>query len=319
MDSKSMHPSIAIVGLGGWGEKLVLAATRLYIPLHGFDIRPLQARKIKHIYPTLQVHTSFQHILQDPTISAVVIATTPSTHYTLTRMALQAGKHVLIEKPMTQDIREARELLRLASRVDRFIMVDHTYLFSPALIVARRLMETGSIGKILRIESVRLSSRALADSTILWDFASHDVAIAQFLLKRRPDKVRTLAEPYRPGLALEDATVELCFTQDSVRYLSHVSWNDPIKERTLTIIGKRGALILRWDAGHELLLRARNGTCALLKTPAKEPISEMLDHFIRCISTGKQPVSNGETGYQIVRIVTALHESWKKHGTLISV
>lgn len=319
MGKKTVYPSIAIVGLGGWGEKLVSAATRLRIPLHGFDIRAIQARKIQRTYPELQIHTSFRHVLEDPAISAVIIATTPSTHYRLAQMVLQGRKHVLIEKPMTQDVREARQLLKLALRIGRFIMVDHTYLFSPALLTARRLVIAGAIGKLLRIESTRTGSRPLADSTILWDFASHDVAIAQFLLHHLPHSVRTFAAPYSPGLALEDATIELSFPQDSVRYLSHVSWNDPIKERTLTMIGGKGALILRWDAGHEILLRARNGTLTRLKTPAKEPLIEMLNHFMHCIHTGKQPDSNGQTGYDVVRTIAALHKSWKKHGARISV
>ena len=251
MDTTSIRPSVAVIGLGGWGEKLVSAASRLPVRLHGFDIRPSRARMMKRAYPALEIHPSFKHILEDPHILGVVIATTPSTHYTLARAVLLAHKHVLIEKPITQSLREAQQLISLASRVKRIIMVDHTYLFSPAVLTAHKLVAKGIIGKLIRFESIRTHSRALSDSTILWDFAPHDVAVAQLFMQHIPDSVRPLAVPYERNVTLEDATIELNFTESAVRYLSHISWNDPGKERLLTIIGDKGALVLQWDAGRE--------------------------------------------------------------------
>lgn len=313
----SKHPNVAIVGLGGWGEKLVRTGTNLGIPLHGFDLDLTRGQKIKHRYPTLTLHTSLKSIMQSNNIIAVVVATTPSTHYALAHETLLARKHVLIEKPMTQNVTQAQRLRTLAVKVHRIIMIDHTYLFSPALHMARQILLSGAIGPLKRIESVRLGSRALADSTVLWDFASHDVAIAQFLTRSNPYRVRTIAEAYTKGATLDDATIELTFSKNAARYLAHVSWSDPAKERTLTLTAESGTLALRWENGKETLIRYQKGKKTALKTPAKEPLGEMFRHFIQSITTNTRPVSNDETGYEVVRVVAALHESWKRNGAAV--
>ncbi len=311
------RPIIAIVGLGEWGEKLVRIATHLNVPIHGFDIESSKTRRIKRLYPMLETHTSAASLLNDARISAVMIATPPLTHYMLSRRALIAGKHVLIEKPMTQSVSQAQALTTLATASDRIIMVDHTYIFSPALTRVRRLVHSDFIGRLIRIESVRNGGHPRKDSSVLWDFAPHDITIAQFLMGALPTGVQTLALPYKKNTLLDDATIQLVFTDSDVRYLAHVSWNDSTKTRSLICVGEKASLTLSWDGTRETLTHDVSGTRRLIHTAQKEPLEEMFLHFISSIRSGKQPVSNGEMGYQVVRIIAALHESWKNDGAKI--
>lgn len=313
------HPIIAIVGLGEWGETLIHVACRMGIPLHGFDRRLLQAKQIKRRYPLIHVHTSLAGILDDNNIAAVILATPPSTHYALARTVLRAGKHVLIEKPMTQNVIHARVLLQSAASAHRIIMVDHTYVFSPSLHVARRLIRSGLIGNLKRIDSVRLGGHAFKDSTVLWDLAPHDIAISRFLLGTYPSYVQTIGKPYTQKAILDEANIELLFTAPVVRYRSRLSWNAPTKSRILTCVGDKGVLHLSWDRMNEQLLHRTKNRKMPINTPHKEPLAEMLTHFISCITTNRQPVSSGQSGYDVVRMVTALHESWKRNGAIIPI
>jgi len=312
------HPHIAVIGLGMWGEKLVRVATGFGLPLSGFDLRTDQAKRVKRQYPTIKLYTSIDTLLNEKSIAAVLIATPPSTHYQIAKAALCAGKHILIEKPMTQHVHEARELVRLATRAHRILMVDHTYLFSPAINKAKALLKNNAIGKIHRIESVRLGGAIVPNSTVLWDFASHDIAIAEYLLEKRPVNVCTKAKAFLPGNTLDEATIELTFA-GNIRYQGRVSWNNPTKERSLTIIGELGAFLIRWEGKNETLTRQKLNRITNIKTSSKEPLREMLHYFLRSIATKGNSISSGETGLEVVKILSALHTSWRQRGVNIKL
>lgn len=315
---KNNRVTLGIVGLGMWGEKLVRIADALSVPICGFDPRKARAQGVQITYPSLTVFNSLDRMLADPSVTAVIVATPPDSHFDVAYRALSMGKHVLIEKPMTQQTHQARRLIDEAQKRHRTIMVDHTYLFSEALATAKRVITSGALGGLARIESTRVGSRAVTDSTVLWDLAAHDAALALDIIGSMPERVRTIAPKISGTQILENAYIELQY-RGSLRYTAHVSWNHPLRIRRLIIIGSNASLVLEWHGAKESLAMVKNDITKSLTLKKREPLKEMLRHFIRTVQSSNQPLSNGHTGADVVRIIEKLHTSWNKNGLPITV
>ena len=309
---------IAIIGLGVWGEKLTRVALSLGFAVHGFDPDSHRAHTVKRLFPNLILHNAVSDIFENRNIRAVIVAAPPQHHFALAKKALLSGKHVLVEKPMVTSLREAEQLRQLAEKTHHRIMIDYTFLFSPALRSCQRLISRGAIGTVTRIESIRTGSRTRPGNTVLWDLAPHDIAIAQFLLPQHIRSVRTFAEAYRPGYSLPQAIIELT-TDNSVRYVGYISWDNPAKARNLSIIGSEGALAVSWSGKEEMLRRYQHGRVRHIQTPAREPLAEMLRHFSHTVKTGTRPTSDAKLGYANIRTISALTDSWKKNGARITL
>lgn len=313
-----MRPSVCIIGLGVWGKHLVRVATQLDIPVFGFDHNRRVMHSVKLRFPKLQICDSFEHVLNDDRITGIVIATPPLTHYTLAARALRAGKHVLIEKPMVERLTQVSRLQALSLATQRSIMIDHTYVFSPALNKARTMIQKGAIGTLQRIESIRYGGRAQTDITILSDFVPHDVSIALFLTGQSPTHARTMAAPYTKHAPLDHAIIELTLPH-AVRYLAWLSWDTTIKTRKLTIIGSRASLTISWQGAKEALTLVRGHARKAIHTAPSEPLSEMMKHFVYCITNAKRPITHEASGYTSIQTISALHASWKRNGARITI
>ncbi len=310
-------PTLAVVGLGVWGEKLLRVALRLNAPVHGFDLSPTRMKEIQRRYPDLTLHASYHSMLSDPKISAVIVATPSSTHYSLAKRALDQKKHVLIEKPMTQNATHARELIEQAKKTELALMVDHTFLYSSTLMKAKQFLKDGTIGHIAYIESRRLGGVVRPKSTVLWDLAPHDVAIANALIGSPCTQVQTLATPYVRSTALDHAIFSLTYSR-RIRYIGFVSWIYPKKIREVTCIGTRGAFVLSWSGKKERLTLITRGKQQHIPCPSNEPLENMMKYFFEVIRS-MPPQGMYQEGYDVVRAIVSLHTSWRRHGAPVSV
>jgi len=246
-------------------------------------------------------------VMKDPTIYAVIIATPTSTHYEVARTALSSGKHVFVEKPMTQNMEEAKKLRSQARKKGRILMVDHTYVYSPALRTAKRLIKKGVLGTIRTISSVRVGPGIIRpDSTVLWDLAPHDISICWFLLDAYPLSSRILTKDRAPEPDGHTRTLELTYP-NNIRATVKVSWVAPKKIRNLTIRGTKGTLSISWKNAEELLTLTSR-TKQRIPTQKREPLEMAIRHFLRHIQQSTTPLTDAGHGIRVIGIISELSE-----------
>jgi len=311
-------PSVAVIGLGMWGTQLTRVAINTGASVSGFDTSPAARRAAKKRFPGVTVRNTYADILTDNAIESVIIATPQNTHVTLAIAALTAGKHVLIEKPMAHHPREAAYLTQTAAKRNRVIMVDYTYVFSPALNKVKELINANAFGTIRRIESTRYSGRPQQHSTIFTDFAPHDVSIAHYLAGCNPTSVRTLAENPAATPVPDQAIIELSFP-GPLRYLAALSWDTTTKIRRILIIGTKSSAHIRWTDGKETLTIYRNSAHTRIQISQKEPLLCMLMHFFTCIKNARTPITDVSFGTANSAVIAALTASWKRNGARVPV
>lgn len=300
-------PAVAVFGLSHWGKHFIRILQKLRVPTVGVDPDPKKIEVLRNEFPLVTYHSSPARAMKDPRIYAVIIATPTSTHYKVAKTALSSGKHVFVEKPMTQNTGEAKKLLSLARKKDRILMVDHTYVYSPALDTAKRLIKKGMIGAIRTISSVRVGPGIIRhDSTVLWDLTPHDISICWFLLGAYPLSSRILTKDRAPEPDGHTRTLELTYP-GNVRATVKVSWVAPKKIRRLTIRGTKGTLTISWKNAEELLILTSR-TKRRVPTPKREPLEMAIRHFLSRIHSGIPPLTDAEHGIRVIGIISELSE-----------
>lgn len=307
---------IGIIGLGYWGEKLLRACLELHLSVVATDKDPQTIRRIRRTYPGLRQYQDAKSLLHDPRVDACIIATPPLSHFDLALDALRHHKHILVEKPMTQNEREAKQLIKIAAKHKRILMVDHIYLFSPMVQHVKHIIQTKQIGSIRAINATRTIGRIHPGSTVLWDLAPHDISVASYLLNAFPTRARLIFHGFNTHTALSQATYELSYPAGKT-LTSHVNWSAPKKKRSMEIIGRKKTLRLTWKNGRERLDIYRESSHTA--KPKEEPIKSMLMHFLSCINSGHRPLPDGTNGYMVTKIITALHHSLKKNGAAVQL
>jgi len=320
--------SLGLIGLGLWGEKLLLACRSLGITVSVTDTDPKRIKHIQKLYPNIRVLPTSDDIFDDQNITACIIATPPHTHFQLAKNALLHEKHVLVEKPITQNPTEAKQLIALAEKSARILMVDHIFLFSPVVHTIKHLLKKGTIGTVQKIISTREKGRMHPDSTVLWDLVPHDISIASFLLDANPTKGRILTCDKAENQILNDVTYQLFYPYD-VLLQGHVSWITPIKKRSMEIIGDTGKIIVRWNKKTETLSHyetkrhIKKLSYAKKKhynlKPKEEPMKTMLKHFIKSIVSNHKPCTDGYHAYDVIKAIRALDRSSQNKNTLIRI
>jgi len=323
---------IGIAGAGYWGPKHVrnfneLPGTRATL-VADLDIGRLGA--IQSQFPGTRVTTDFHHLLASPDVDAIVIATPVSTH-AKPSAALEAGKHVLVEKPLASTSRDAETLIELAEKHNRVLMVGHTFLYNPAVHALRDLVQSGALGEIFYVDTQRLNLGLFQrDINVIWDLAPHDISILLYVLGAEPIAVGASGSAYvQPGI--EDvAYLELGFPK-GVRAAVHVSWLDPNKVRQITVVGSRKMAVYDdvaaldkiriFDKGvdvpppttslGEFQLSYRYGDVSIPHVPSTEPLRLECQHFVDCILTGKRPLSDGAQGLTVVRVLETAQAALK--------
>lgn len=331
---------IAVVGYGYWSPKLIRNIRSNSI----FELRLIcekdQARhsQIQTENPDVEVVQRYQDVFARKDINAVVIATVPSSHFRIAKQALDAGKHVLVEKPLTLTEMEGELLCQLARKRGLTLMVDHTYLYSPAIRKLRTTIQSGQLGSIYSIESARLNFGLFQrDANVVWDLAPHDFSILLFLFDEKPIYVsaigsKTVVHPKQGQVQESIAHVTLYYASGLTVYV-HVSWMSPVKVRQITIIGSEKMILFDQLAPSQLTIFNQNisprqdcgesgplfqynlGAASMVDVPSgREDLAAMLDDFLTSVLSGSEPVSNAALGLDVVRILAAADRSLSAQG-----
>lgn len=330
---------VGVVGCGYWGSKHVRVMHGLssVSELTAIDPSPQRRTELGRTFPALCQHATLEEALD--AVDAVVIATPPTTHAELAARALAAGKHVLVEKPMTTTSADARALVEQAENAGLVLMVGHTFEFNPAVMRLREFMADGELGDIFYLDGARLNLGLYRhDVNVLWDLAPHDVSIANFLLGTAPETVQAWGGAHAHSTVEDVAYLRLCYPQDGVFFQTQVSWLSPSKVRRLTVVGSRRMAVYNdlddnerlriYDKGvvppgdddlHQVPLSYRYGDITSPYIQFDEPLKLLDQHFIRSVQVGSRPRSDGRTGLAVVEVLEAATQSMREGGRPVTL
>ena len=320
------------VGLGYWGPNLL----RNFSDLPGCrvktccDLRPAALESAQKRYPEVQVTRHYEDILCDDDIDAVVIATPAETHYGMSRQALEAGKDVLCEKPLALIYEQGAELVRLAERQGRILMVGHVLEYHPGIVRLLELVWSGELGKVQYIYSNRLNlGKVRREENILWSFAPHDIAIILRLMGSMPFQVIACGGSYvQPNIA--DVTVTHLLFDNGVRAHIHVSWLHPFKEQRLVVIGSRKMASFD-DVAKRLMLYDQRvdlregepipvkGNGEVVPFSSDEPLRLECQAFLSAIETRQPPLTDGSSGLMVLKVLQAAQRSLVMNGEPVAL
>jgi predicted dehydrogenase len=321
------RPQVAVIGAGYWGINHVRNFYELGALAAVCDTRAASLEAIADKFPGVRAESDYGRVLADPAVRGVVIATPAETHYPMALEAVEAGKDLLVEKPLTLDVADGERLVRLAEERGSVLMVGHLLEYHPAIIKLRELIEAGALGELRYIYSNRLNlGKVRREENILWSFAPHDIAIILRLVGSMPVLVTSTGGAYlQPNIA--DVTVTNIEFRTGVRAPVFVSWLHPHKEQRLVVIGsKRMAVfddvrkqdkLLVYDQGVEFVngepvTRKSDGVAEPLE--ASEPLRRECSHFLDCMERRERPLTDGESGLRVLRVLEAAGRSLASRG-----
>lgn len=333
---------IGVIGYGYWGPNLVRSFAELsgaeVVAVSDFNVERLS--NVQSRYPAVKVTTNSQDLFADPTIDAIAIATPVSTHFDLALAALQAGKHVLVEKPMTVNSQQAITLIEEAKRRNLVLMVDHTFVYTGAVRKMRELVANKTVGDIYYYDSVRVNLGLFQhDVNVLWDLAVHDLSIMDYVLQSEPYAVSATGISHVPGEPENIAYLTLFFENNLIAHI-HANWLAPVKVRRTLLGGSQKMIcyddlepsekVKVYDKGitvngsssekmYQMLVGYRTGDMWAPKLDMTEALQTEASHFIHCIQQGDRPITDGEAGLRVVKILEAATQSMKKQGGLVEL
>jgi predicted dehydrogenase len=313
-----------VIGWGYWGPKigrnldsLSHAMLAMVVDQDAYRLANLAANQ-----PWIQTTTQVEDLLRSD-IDAVVISTPVRTHFQLAREALLHDKHVLVEKPLTNNVTEAEELIALAQERHRILMVGHTFEYNPAVNELRKLVQSGDLGKIYCIEAERVNLGLFRqDINVIWDLAPHDVSILLYLLGKKPEKIKVQAHAHLRSHIADVAHLDLEFAHNMNAHI-HVSWLHPCKIRRVTVIGDARMVVYDDTNPAEMIkiynkgadvhtdpgVSYRNGEITIPYIDWIEPLHLECEDFANAIRTGAQPRAHGGVGLEVVRVLAAAEEA----------
>ena len=317
--------------MGYWGKNLVRNFSELGALSLVCDANVAVEGILARDYPGVRYCRDFSSVLSDPTISAVALATPAVTHYDLAKAALEAGKDVYVEKPLAVDVRQGRELVQLAERRGRILMVGHILRYHPAIVKLQELIRTGELGKIQCLYSNRLNiGKIRTEENILWSFAPHDISVILALLNEEPRSVFCQGGAYL-NQDVSDVTLSQFEFASGVHAHIFVSWLHPFKEQRLVVVGSQKMAVFDDTAEHKLVLYPHrvewknriptaikaNGENVTLEN--KEPLKTECQHFIDCVASRSTPLTDGKEGLKVLTILDACQRSLTKKGAVIRI
>ena len=325
-----MTKDIALIGYGYWGPNLLrnLFDTKDCKVIYCCDLSEELLKKAKKRYPSIIITTDLDRVINDPKIDGIVIATPTKSHFPIAKKALLAGKDVLIEKPMTMNVTEAKTLVDLAKRKKRILMVDHTFLFNNAVLKIKELIDKNKLGKILYIDSVRINLGLFRpDVNVVFDLATHDFSIINFLLGSKPKSVKATGKKhFNKNEAVAYITAN--YPKNIMTHI-HISWLSPLKIKQMLIIGSKKMVVYNDDeiagqvrvydkgalkeyddqAKEQIKINTRTGDVWVPKIDLIEPLSTMTNAFIQAIISREQPKSDGNFALEIMESLEASNKS----------
>lgn len=325
----------AIIGYGYWGKNLVrnfnsLPECELKVVVEANEER---RELCQGLYPNVKTTAEVADIMTDPEIEAIVIATPVDSHYPLAKKALENGKHVLVEKPLTSSAEEAKDLVELAKEKNRVLMVDHTFLYTGAVRYLKETTDAGTLGDIYYIDSTRINLGLFQhDVNVLWDLAPHDISICNFLINKKPVSVQATGISHTFNDIENIAYLTLKYEDNTMAHFN-CSWISPVKIRMMLIGGDKKMAVFNdmeptekvkiYDTGFQVkgdeemnrvIADYRVGDIHVPKIENTEALSLMAKDFLSSIEKGTEPISNAELGYTVVAILDAAQRSIKEKG-----
>ena len=335
MSDATRELRMGIIGYGYWGPNIVrnLAGTPGVKPALLADRDEARLAKARTLYPMLETTADVDRLIGDATIDAVAVITPVSTHYDLARRALEAGKHVLLEKPMTASVAEAEALVKLAAERDLRLMVDHTFLYNGAVRAIKALIESGQLGEILYFDSTRINLGLYQhDVSVVWDLAPHDFSIMDYLLGRMPQSITAIGSRFGSKQA-SVAFVVAKFDDGRIAHF-HLNWLSPVKVRRVIIGGThkmvvydmgqpdepvkiydKGMDFIEREGVHQTLVQYRVGDMHAPQIPNTEALTLMCREFADAIRAHRRPMTDGESGLRVVKVLTAAERSLERDGS----
>ena len=337
---------VGLIGVGYWGPNYVrvlgeLPDTELTVVCDASaQALELIRERTRHVRTT----TNAEDVFSAADVDAVIVATPTTTHHPLALASLEAGKHVLCEKPLAATVADCDDLIAAADRAGRILFVGHTFLFNPAVRKMRDLVVDGSVGRLLYAYAVRTGLGPIRqDVNALWDLAPHDLSILFFLFGEEPVSISAIGRAFlRPDV--EDVSfAQMRFSSGGIAGL-HVSWLDPYKVRRVTVVGDERMVafddvaideklkIFDKGASYEAVSETargtefgeyraiiRDGDILIPKVEAHEPLKEQVADFVRCCRTGERPLTDGLAGRRVVAALEAASESLRNGGAAVDI
>jgi predicted dehydrogenase len=331
---------IGILGLGYWGPNLVrnFLSTNGVEKVIGCDQKQERLQFIKSRFPNVELTDSYDYLLNSD-VDAIVIATPVDTHYDLARKALEAGKHIWVEKPFTSTSAHAEELIEMAKLENLKIFVDHTFLYTGAVRKIKELVDLEELGDIIYFDSVRINLGLFQhDINVMWDLVPHDLSIMNYILENK-----------KP-VAVSANGIANYYNHENIAHLSvhfenkccfghfHVNWTSPVKIRRIIVGGTKKMLVFDdmensekikvYDCGveflttesiHRALVQYRIGDMYSPKVPQTEALAQAAKEFVSSIKEDRQPFTDGNNGLEVVRILEAADKSLKNNGQLVEL
>jgi len=341
MDTSPKTVGLAFIGMGYWGPNLL----RSFVEVEGCqvigvsDLKPGRLAFVRKRYPYLKTSADYKEFLDDPSVDAVCIATSVSSHYALAKAALLAGKHVLVTKPMTDSEAGSLEIVELAAKRQKRVLVDHTFVFSGAVNTVRELIQGGELGKLCYIEMRRMNLGPPASEVdVVWDLMTHDISILLHWLGELPRQVSARGWRFVRQDLSEVALARLEFSHGVFSNL-HASWLCPQKTRQADIFGQRKMVrcddlepvekVKIYDEGFDTRIGAQDrsvvefkygrGDIRIPTLDECEPLRKECAHFISGITDGKPLLSDAGMGLEVVRVLGAISASIERSGEAVRV
>lgn len=325
------HVRVGVVGCGYWGRNLVRNFHQLGALAAVCDVDARNLEEMRRSYEVFATNR-YEEMLALPDLRAVVIAAPAEKHYELARKAMLRGKDVFVEKPLALRIEDGVELVELARKHSRVLMVGHLLHYHPAIVELRRLIEVGELGRVEYISSSRLNLGKLrTEEDILWSFAPHDIAAVLHLLDESPSSVAAQGSSYL-NHPISDVTFTILGFKSGVKAHIFVSWLHPFKEQKLVIVGNRQMAVFDdTQAENKLVLYphrvewvnrvpvVRKAEGMVVPLSKEEPLRIECAHFLECVRDRKTPETDGENGLRVLRVLHAAGQSVRDHGQPVSL
>ncbi len=321
---------IGLIGCGHWGPNYIRCFNKLVNSkvVTCCDIKNKNLKRIKELYPKIDLTKDYQEILDNKNIDAVIVATPATTHYKITKDCLKSGKDVLAEKPLTLVPEKSKELADLAKEKKLILMVGHTFLYNPGIVKLKEYIDSGELGKIYYINATRTHLGLIReDVNVLWDLAPHDISIFNYLTDSCPISVNAVGACCLKKEREDVAFINLVYPKNIIANI-HVSWVDSNKERTIRVVGSKARVVFNdldnlervkiykkgisipedYDEFGEFQLNLRDGDIISPMLNLYEPLGEMCAHFLDCVKNRTVPLTDGYSGYEVVKIMKKIED-----------
>jgi predicted dehydrogenase len=334
-----MSQKVCLVGYGYWGKNLLRNLLEIN---HGYEIVVAEKLKEKRdqlsiIHSSVLIVENVFDLMRDKSVIAVVVATETTSHFQIVKSALENGKHVFVEKPITTSLVEAEELAALAKKNGLVLAVDHVFLYHPVVQKMKYYFNNNELGRINYIDSTRINLGIYQqDVNVLWDLACHDIAVINYLVEEQPHSVRAIGR-VNPEHGVEDIAYLFLYYPSNMLVQINASWASPVKMRKMIIGGEKRMLIYddieptnkliiydyeqntRFDENKTKLTDYRLGNVTIPKYEPTEALRNALIDFLNCLNSNSFPLANGENALSVVNILEKAQQSLKLNGAIISL